>query len=329
MPRIYAFDVLKIFGALGISLLHFNWRLIPQGYLFVEMFFIMSGFCLYLHLSSYANKTLFEIFIKRLQTFYFYYLMVMLLQIILSEEFPPLYLLVNAAFFLGNLGFGIRWGYGALWFLPVYLLSFMFYVSLFKIISVKKALLIVWCIVFLSLWMVYNYSPAHNLNMVNEVTCGIFQLGILRGVIGIGLGILTAAVTLNFKQTEIIKIAGILSFFFLINIIFRSATTNYDFISYIVFCTIISWCYIYSNLGNTIFEKLGKPLFYFCSLSLPVYVFHMFIVDLLIKAFNTTDNTPPIIYLIIVVLFAAAMKALYKKLLCLFNKFRKGTENEY
>ena len=46
--RIYVFDLLKLLGAIGVSLLHYNWKLIPQGYLLVEMFFIMSGFCLYL-----------------------------------------------------------------------------------------------------------------------------------------------------------------------------------------------------------------------------------------------------------------------------------------
>ena len=72
--RIYVFDLLKLLGAIGVSLLHYNWKLIPQGYLLVEMFFIMSGFCLYLRLPFYSRKSLWQIFARRIGSFYAFYL---------------------------------------------------------------------------------------------------------------------------------------------------------------------------------------------------------------------------------------------------------------
>ena len=154
--RIYVFDLLKLLGAIGVSLLHYNWKLIPQGYLLVEMFFIMSGFCLYLRLPFYSRKSLWQIFARRLGSFYAFYLMALFLQIILSGKIPAPYLLANSVLFLGDLGIGPRFAYGSLWFLGVYLFCFMGYMFLFRVISVEKALLIIFATVFVLLCSAYT-----------------------------------------------------------------------------------------------------------------------------------------------------------------------------
>lgn len=79
--RIYAFDLLKFIGAIGIATLHFNWKLIPQGYLFVEMFFIISGFLLYLNVERYKQQNYISILIKRIDSFYLFYILAIIAQI--------------------------------------------------------------------------------------------------------------------------------------------------------------------------------------------------------------------------------------------------------
>ena len=275
--RIYVFDLLKLLGAIGVSLLHYNWKLIPQGYLLVEMFFIMSGFCLYLRLPFYSRKSLWQIFARRLGSFYAFYLMALFLQIILSGKIPAPYLLANSVLFLGDLGIGPRFAYGSLWFLGVYLFCFMGYMFLFRVISVEKALLIIFATVFVLLCSAYTYSPAHCLNRVSEAIVGPFQFGVLRGIIGLGWGILTAAAVVQLKQIKPVKciLAGGLSVAFLIYYLVHTATVSYDFINYAVIAVLVSSCYGGAEQLNKVFAGLGQKFFYFCSLSLPIYIFHM------------------------------------------------------
>ena len=70
--RIYAFDLLKFIGAIGIATLHFNWKLIPQGYLFVEMFFIISGFLMYYHKDKYIESNIVKVIMTRISGYYLY-----------------------------------------------------------------------------------------------------------------------------------------------------------------------------------------------------------------------------------------------------------------
>ena len=321
--RIYAFDLLKLLGAIGVSLLHYNWKLIPQGYLLVEMFFIMSGFCLYLRLPFYSRKSLWQIFARRLGSFYAFYLMALFLQIILSGKIPAPYLLANSVLFLGDLGIGPRFAYGSLWFLGVYLFCFMGYMFLFRVISVEKALLIIFATVFVLLCSAYTYSPAHCLNRVSEAIVGPFQFGVLRGIIGLGWGILTAAAVVQLKQIKPVKciLAGGLSVAFLIYYLVHTATVSYDFINYAVIAVLVSSCYGGAEQLNKVFAGLGQKFFYFCSLSLPIYIFHMVVVDMIPKFGFILHNTPPGIYLVTVGLLAMVMKFLKEKSETILSRF--------
>ena len=72
----------------------------------------LCGFCLYLRLPFYSRKSLWQIFARRLGSFYAFYLMALFLLIILSGKIQAQYLLANSVIFLGDLGKGKRFASG-------------------------------------------------------------------------------------------------------------------------------------------------------------------------------------------------------------------------
>lgn len=326
LPRIYAFDVLKFLGALAIALLHFNWKIIPQGYLFVELFFMIGGFLLYQHLPVYKEHTLTTTLIKRLKDFYFYYILALVLKMILSQSIPSLSQILSSLLFLGDVGLGQRWHYEALWFLGVYLYCYMGYVFLYSRISEKNALNITVALVFITLFAIYTYSPDHALNKTYEMSVGPFQFGLLRGVAGIGMGILIAKMTNLYKEPKsfIYVIGESLSIIIVLHYLFLTATTDYDIINYVLIAIIISSLYLSPNCLNQLLEAIGKKFSYICSLSLPIYIFHCVVINILQKLNYSTNDYPPLLYLLLVVLFAIMMKTIYLFLTILIQKIKRS-----
>ena len=318
--RIYAFDVLKFVGSIGIALLHFNWRLIPQGYLFVELFFIISGFLLYKNKVNYIEKDIKSILAKRLRSFYLLYLFVIIGQIFLNN-FPSFADFFSSLFMLGDIGLGKRFNYGALWFLGVYVYCFIFYVLIFKTFQVKQALFIIGIIMIVTLCSMYTFSPGHALNRTYEVTIGPFQFGLLRGIAGIGIGILCASVSSAEQEISILQLyisvflVGLLVFY-----LFHQATPSYDYINYIVICGLLQSLIIKNNKLSEFLNYLGQKFQYICSLSLPIYIFHCMVIVILKKLNYSTQDYPPLIYLLWVVLFAIVMERLQKCIIVIYRK---------
>lgn len=325
MPnRIYAFDVLKLLGAIGIALLHFNWKLIPQGYLFVEMFFILSGYLLYSNISRYKEQNWVSILIKRLKSFYVLYIFVLLGQILLNSK-PSLPNFISALFLLGDIGLGDRFSYGALWFLGVYIYCFMFYILLFKTLQEKQALLITAVIVLICLFSFYTFSAYHALNKTYEMTIGPFQFGLMRGLAGIGWGICLHALTpKNYHLNQLlvnvvfILLSGLFVFY-----IFHKVTPAYDFINYLVISGIIFLINSKKGCINILLQSLGRKFHYVCSLSLPIYIFHCLVIDILNKLNTSSQGYSPVLYMLWVVLMAVVMERIQKLILKEYHNISK------
>lgn len=320
--RIYVFDLLKFIGAIGIATLHFNWKLIPQGYLFVEMFFIISAFLLYLNVEQYKQQNYISILIKRIDSFYLFYILAIIAQISLNGA-PSLANFLSSLLFLGDIGLGQRYTYGALWLLGVYVFCFMFYIGIFFSLETKKAFLAVGIIVFLSLFSIYTYSPAHALNRTYEITVGPFQFGLLRGIIGIGWGILLATIgKKSILSSTKISWLGLISIILILIYIFHQATPMYDIINYFTQSLLILMCYMHKEKLNQYIN--GKISFIF-SLSLPVYIFHPFVIDVLKKEDVDLSTFNWFIYIGLVLFMAISMRffalyivKFYHKTICYF-----------
>ena len=283
LNRIYAFDILKFFGAIGIALLHYDWHLIPQGFLLVEMFFMMSGFCLYLNINNYMSSNLKMLLVKRLKSFYILYIIALFGQMIVTERLFSLANFLNAIFFLDSIGLAKRYAYGAWWFLGVWLFCYLFYVNLFRVCSKKISVLIIFVIVFMGLCSIYTYSPGHNLNLVDQINIGPFQFGLIRGFVGIGFGILLSYFIEHMPKTNsylTVLVMGV-SLILLLTYLCASASSAYDLLNYIVVALIISCIYLSTNQCIHFMNILGERFKNVFSLSLAIYIFHPIVIHAL------------------------------------------------
>lgn len=109
--RIYLLDLYKFFAALGIAVLHLHWQYIPQAYLFVEFFFICSGFMIGLGKDRYIERGWLKSIEKRLGAFYCQLVIAIACCCVLYGV-PHPYKLINAMLMLPDIG----WGGGTFYF---------------------------------------------------------------------------------------------------------------------------------------------------------------------------------------------------------------------
>lgn len=82
MKQNYCYNIIKFLGALIIASLHYNWKICPQGYLIADFFFILTGFLIYKGKEKYYNKSDFQIISSKLKSIYFYYIFLIILDLI-------------------------------------------------------------------------------------------------------------------------------------------------------------------------------------------------------------------------------------------------------
>lgn len=320
--QIYAFNILKFFASIGIALLHFNWHIIPQGYLLVEMFFMLSGFFLFLNIENYQKLDVKKILWKKLKKFYLLYILALFGQMIVSGHLFSLADFLATVFFLDSLGISKRYAYGAWWFFGVWIFCYTFYIKMFSVYNQKKALFIIFSIVFVCISSAYTYSPGHCLNRVDQILIGPFQFGLIRGLSGIGLGILLSYLIKNMDKVNstIIIVLEVLSLCLLLKYLCKDATSAYDFLNYVNVSSIILCVYLASDKYMYFVNLVGKKCKNFFSLSLPIYIFHP-IVCYTLKKFNYEIQEYPVwLYLIWVVLLAFIMQYIQKFCFYLYHK---------
>ncbi len=266
---------------------------------------MISGILLFQNLNHYMEQNYLSILVKRLKSFYIMFIVAIAFHAFLNG-LPPLFGIINSLLFLGDLGLGQRFNYGALWFLGVYVFSFMFYIAIFKSFSSSRSLFVIFSIVFISLFSVYTYSPDHVLNRTYEISIGPFQFGLIRGIIGIGLGILLGASFNPLSKIKkhhwlIIEIGAVL---IMAKYLFLAPTPQYDFINYIIVAVLLSSISLSHNPLNSFINFIGKKFSYICSLSLPIYIFHSVVIDILKKMDYSANNYSPLLYIVEVIIFA-------------------------
>ncbi len=323
MNRIHSLDILKFLGALCIATLHLHWEYVPQGYLFVEMFFIISGFMIGSNREKYISIPLLSIFLKRLYSFYPLLIFAIGIFIILYDT-PKTYDLINALLMLGDIGFGERYGFGNLWFLGVYLLVFIFYIYILKAFSLTQFSLITLFVVIISIYCLYFYSPARSVNILYDYYIGVFPFCLIRGVAAIGLGILLGIALETLEvNANILLITELFCLYLLIKYVFAEVTPKYDFINYFVCMGLITSLSQSNNAINKLLEAVGKKANWLFSLSLEIYILHTSVI-----AFSERIGIKQFfinyvfVYLIVVVICAFMIHNVFNKLRLRIKNFK-------
>lgn len=308
-------DSFKIFGALIISLLHLQWKIVPGGYLFVEMFFLMTGFLLAKNEKKYQAQPILSIFRRRLSSFYFYYFVAFLFAVVLCQ-FPTGFDTINYFTFLSSLGLGRFYGFGSLWFLGIYLFFSIGYIYLRKKINYPFFVLFIIFLVTLFLYTLYSQIPWHGINMTYEKYLGPFPVAFYRGGIGIGLGYICfylADKKKNFFNTNLSVLIGFFVFLLLLYILFRRTPgSEYDYISYAVFGYLVPFLFFSKHFLmrklNLCLSLLPPVIF---SLFLEIYIFHYAVINMASKISSDSKfflENHVALYLILIVIFSLLMK---------------------
>lgn len=295
--RLFWIDVLRIILALSIAILHYDWKLLPQAYLSVEMFFMLSGIFFIFQSTDCPSYNWLMRNIKRTFNVWQSFISIFIIFILCV---PPKHFSSSNIFdtLLGwsYIGLGNVIGPGAYWFIGVYIYVSIIYILVFHAFSRKTIFLYTFCIVLIGLALLYNQSPAHNINLSTEILCWNFSFGFWRGLVGFGVGILLGPLLSQLQKVKIrpvvLYILGI-SFMGLSVKIFKlyPPTAAFDYLWYVVGAIVIAFCYLIPNPSIKSFPK------FFQKLPLSIYLFPPILI-VMIK--NNEMNISWVIYLLLV-----------------------------
>lgn len=327
--RIYSLDLLKFLAIIVICLLHFDWHIVPQGYLMVELFFMITGFFIALGYERYRSKPALESCIKRISSYYFYYLMAIILSVILSSQTIHFSQIISSLFFFGDIGLGSKITSDHLWFLGVYTYIFAFYILLTKAFNKQQSSIIMFCLTGLALLAMAHYSPVMNVNYSIEKDHYIFMIpfGIVRAIAATGTGFLIGMAKQHMSENPFGRYSLIIETGILLSsvyIITHRVTPEFDFIFYPL-CAMLLWSISYqSNIFSKALEKAALKLRRIFVLSLPLYVFHYYIFIILNRFTQFGHNL--YVYFILIFAFSYLMvcvRKLCEKILRLIKTKRK------
>lgn len=272
--RNFALDALKLILACCIVALHFNWKVIPRGYLSVEFFFVISGFLLF-KTRGYLNYNPLNA-IKRV---YPVYLVSILTILFFSSQSYDLLSICLSFLMLQSIGLNDTVINVPSWFLCVYLISMPVMAHLIKRTVNNKAILISACafISALSYSVLYLHTPSKGFNYSFEFKVLGVTVGLWRCWAGICLGILAGLISemkdkLNVTKATALEIS-LLSFFVIV-FCFSGWSPDYDFISLPVIVlsviTLSKRAGLISKLMDLAFRRLRIP----SSLSTNIFLLH-------------------------------------------------------
>ena len=301
--RIYSLDLLKFILILFIAILHFRWTYLPQAYLCVEIFFVITGSLIYCQYNKYLSRSMLDSIIKRLMSFYPFYIMAILVMMCFIKPIH-VYDVVKSLFFYEAIGLSqFKLLPGAYWFLGAYIYVFVFFILLIKSFEKKILNFVIPTITFLAITMMAHYSPCLNLNMSVEKSNYIFALpfGIYRAVAGMGAGWIAGLLAKYFYKRKILfGILGLLSLMYFLYIIFHKVTPEFDFLIYPLSILIIIPLLNRNSLYVYFIEKIGGRVKFLYKFTLPIYIVHPIVLTLF-RSF-----TYLLTYLLTVFIFAIA-----------------------
>ena len=331
--RNFALDFIKFLASIVIALLHYNWRIVPQGYLCVEFFFVSSGFLIYKRRCHYSDRSFFFIALGKIKSFGRYYIILVVLAIFLHisnrdmgvlQNFPAK--ILQFFLFLPYIftGGGYTLPFGHVWFLPCWLVGSLILIYFLKM-KYRSENIMIALISLVLFGLVYTATDFHGINMSLEKAIFCFTFGFSRALLDMSMGIVFSKISerLQIRNTFCANSLVVFVLIFSLYIFTLSANPAYDFISIFLFGILILLLNE-KELGVTsILSKLGKRLNVLVSLSLPIYVFHVPCIKLLqILGFENRLRFIPL-YMAIVLSVTFIDLALRKLFHCDKNKKRR------
>lgn len=258
---------------------------VQDGYLVVEMFFILSGFFLgrnYQHTTSPAWT---DFALGKIIRMWPLAAFIWLFDIIAYQNFEITYTAFLNLFFLQSTGLVINYRLSVLmWFVSALFWVLLFYYYLLKNFEQPKTNLWIALIVFFSYVAVINHNHGALTGAGGSIIGGVFSLGILRALAGVGLGYFLfrfynilnmrnfAATSKTFFLFSLIEAGCLL--FILINTVFRHISYNDKF----VFIPIFSWLLLSFCLRLGVVSRMLENDF---SLKLGRYAYSIYLMQVI------------------------------------------------
>jgi len=336
MVRNYALDFFKLFATFFICFHHlivyFHFQVEQSGYLFVELFFILSGFFLYKNFSTNKNDNELDYTKKRIKKLYPHYILsfvaIYLFYVIINIfthsnpsdnllfiPLPEIFMLNSIGIFKGNFN-------ASTWYLSVMIVGGYFIYYLLRNNS-NKFIRFTGPLIILGSYTLINSTLDGKIESWDNIL--IFCLPLLRGtadmIIGCILGVIidNKNSLLKIKLSPYyIKLIELITYFLIYMLLTQK--TNYELCVLLLFPILILISFSPHSFSNKlfnkkIFQKIGK-------ISYPMYLNHLLIIKILQLFFDNTVN--PILltlgYFIILVIYSLITKKLVNYLVNHFSK---------
>ncbi len=245
-----------------------------DGYLVVEMFFILSGFFLCRGCQCDTSPAWSDFALGKIIRMWPLAAFIWLFDIAAYQNFEITYTAFLNLFFLQSTGLVLNYRLSVLmWFVSALFWVLLFYYYLLKNFDRQKTDLWMALIVFFSYAAVINHNHGALSGAGGPVIGGVFNLGILRALAGVGLGcflfrlyriLSTRNLAANRKAFVLFSLleAGCL-LFVLVNTVFRHISYSDKFVFIPVFAwLVLSFCLrlgvVSRLLENDFSQKLGK-----------------------------------------------------------------------
>lgn len=318
---IKSIEILRFMFMLVICIWHSPFNVFTSGFIFVDFFFILSGYFLYKSLLKgytpgvYIKKRIIHFYDKYIIA-YFITLFIWVVQHRMDFFYNPIENILRVipeCFLMQDVGcfqMGIN---NPLWYLSVLVLGGCCLFS-FLYINNKNKYFLPLIIIF-----IYPYVLNHNNGNIEVFGFdGIFYLPMIRGLADMSLGCLLNIGINRFddeisKYSKVIDVCSLLSFIFIIVILFHDVINTKYII--IFFPIIIIACFNNSSLINKI--HYSNISIYLGSLSLYMYLIHTSVnrcILSLLQYININKLFGLILYIFIIITISVIFKTCYEKL---------------
>jgi len=341
--KLTSIELIRFLAAVAIAMFHFGSfylkveKFFPLSYIFVEFFFIVSGFFMMKHICEKENcmEPIPYVF-RKIGGFFPVYAITFFVQFIIFAvsnnldsvgkvlgqlfHFKWEFLLLHGAGFIQDPTFGVDYLQGQTWYLSAMVIALLLTYPLAKYF--RKIFVYVICP--LSCIIIYSYivQTQGTLNVGNEYF-GIILAAIPRGFAGTCAGCLTYEAytllrekSLNKVIATIIEIGMYAAVVFLF--VFGRKFAGEDSLFYVLVFSIIVVLAVLNNtpLSRFFNEKLTKPLSFLGKYSLYLYLSHWNVLMALRLVAPDMDTIPAFcIYAVVVIVYSLLLNWIDKKLI--------------
>jgi peptidoglycan/LPS O-acetylase OafA/YrhL len=273
IEKSYSIDVLKFILSCCVVALHYNWELIPRGYLSVEFFFIISGFSFYRFSNMRSTNP-----IKIIKKIYLIYIASIILTILLASSKYDILSIVLASLMMQSLGINDTVINVPTWFLCVYAFVVPCIVYAYNFMDKRgvKCEYILLLVPILIYFILSNSTPSTGFNYSYEFKVAGLTVGILRCIaavcIGIFSGVVSEGVSIDKRVSNPLSITLFAWIVYIFS--FSGFYPSYDYVSISIMAMMLILIVSGNNIVSFILDRTGRRFPFLGKLSVYVFIFH-------------------------------------------------------